>query len=255
MKKLLTLILLGAALTFNGCIMPKPIEFGQDKVRAFPTAKAKEKEVQRQVAQRAAVKADETFKAAIATEAEPSVIAPAAEATVLTEAVSTSLGPPSKPAPDTVTSQELARQLDTAVAKLNSRLESFKEDNNENAGKKIEGTGIFSMSYISYLLIMVVVLIGAVVLFSVVKAALKVYAATNPAVGLGMSVVQTGGKVAAKGFSQLLKGGENFKNSIGAKIPELDAALQAKVLEHFRQSHESAHDEDVQHVIQVLTKK
>ncbi len=253
MKKIFALAFL--ALALSGCVMPKPIEFGQDKVHRVPVAKPRETEVQRQAAQRASQKAQETLQAALEEDCSPTVVEPAKETATLSDSVSRSLGPPLKPARPTVTSDELARQLDTAVAKLDQRLEDFRKDNDENAGKKIEGTGVFSIGYISYLIIMFLVLVGAVILFRVLKVVANVAGAANPAVGVGLKAIQLGGAAASKAVGQLIKGGETFKQRLSKDMPELDEALRVKVEEIFRTSHMTAQDEDVQHVIKELTRK
>lgn len=242
------------AVLLTGCIMPKPIEFGQDKVEKFPTIRQAEKEIQRQTAQRAAVKADETFKAAIATAAEPEVIKPAAEASVLTESVATSLGPPIKPASETVTSVELAKQLDTTVAKLTRRIDNFRADNDENAGKKIEGTGFMQMSYFTYLFIMAGVLVGAVVVWRIGKLALSVYAKSNPGVAVGLRAVQAGGALASKAVGQLIAGGERFKEKLATDLHGVDDEVKARIEKLFLDAHKHEHDADVKDVVKSLIK-
>lgn len=254
MKKLFLLLPLLVGL-LTGCIMPKPIEFGQDRVHRLPTAKPRETEVQRQTAQRAAVKAQETLQAAIDSDANNAVVAPATETAVLTESVSRSVGPPLSPAPDTITSKELAKQLDTAVAKLNSRLEDFRKDNDENAGKKIEGTGVFQMGYITYLVFMFFALVAAVIGFKVLKTFAHVAGVANPGVAVGVRAVEMGGAAASRALGQLIKGGENFKDKLAKELPELDASLKAKVEELFRTAHQTAQDEDVQYAVKALTRK
>ncbi len=255
MKKQILGWMVAAALILGGCFMPKPIEGFQDKVRAFPTAKAAETETQRQVAQRAARKADETLVAALKEGSSPAVILPAKETGFLAESVSVSLGPPLKPAAPEVTSEELARRLDTATAKLNVRVEDFKQDNDENKGKTIEGTGLFQIGYVSYLAIVAGVLFLVYILFRVGVLALKAYSASNPAVAVGLNAVQAGGALASKALGQVLHAGENFKDGLKEKVPGLTDELAAQVIAHFRTSHQKAQDQDVQSVIRQLTAK
>ncbi|WP_196301940.1 hypothetical protein, partial [Streptococcus pneumoniae] len=73
------------------------------------------------------------------------VILPAGETAILSEAVADSVGPPLKPSNDPA--PVLADKLSHTIAVLDKRLEQFKEDNNENAGKKIEGTGLLQIPY------------------------------------------------------------------------------------------------------------
>lgn len=255
MNKLLLSLTVAASLLLGGCIAPKPIEFGQDKVEKFPVAKQVEREIQRQAAQRAAVKAEETLNAAIATAAEPDVIKPAAETSVLAESVSTSLGPPLKPAAADKTSEQVARDLDNATAKLNRRIDNFREGNDENAGKKIEGTGIFSLGYGSYLLIMVGLGILAYLAFRIGSVVLKAMAVSNPGIGLGLNAVRAGGAIASKGFGQLVKGGEKFKEYIQTELKEVDAETKSRIEQLFVDAHKESADEDVRDVVKALIRK
>lgn len=239
----------------GGCFAPRPLEFGQDKVKEFPVAKASERETQRQAAQRASQKADETLLAALQEGSSPAVTIPAKETGLLTESISVSLGPPLRPAAPTVSSEDLARRLETATAKLNSRVDDFKSDNNENAGRKIEGSGIFSVGYGSYLAIMAAVLFLGFILFKVGSVALKAYSLSNPAVSVGLNAVKAGGALASKALGQVIHAGESFKSTLKTGVPGITDELAEAVMEHFRRSHQKAQDQDVQSVIRQLTQK
>jgi hypothetical protein len=250
--KIAHLLIITVAITaFCGCasLIPKRVELFQDKVKEFPVAKPREKELQRQAAQRAEETAKETLAAAIAEESSAAVIVPATETAVLTDVVSESLGPPAKPAPESKTSDALAQELRTSIAALNKRIDNFKSDNNENTGKKIEGTGLFQIPYFLWLGGIVALIF---VLHLVLKAFLTIAAAGSPPVAIGMKAANVGGKLLSKGFSQLVKGGEDFKNTIKSEIK--DADLQAKILQAFQKSHRTTQDADIQSVIKELTK-
>lgn len=246
MKTTINLLALGAFL-LSGCLMPKQVEFGQDRVKPFPVAKAAETEVQRQTAQRAARKADETFRAALETQASLVVVKPAAETAVLTEAVTTSLGPPLSPAPDTTTSVQLAQKLDTAVAKLETRIDGFKTGNNENVGKAVEGTGVFQIGYLTQFLV-----IGALLFLAWI--AVKVVGLFNPAVAVGSRVLSGGiggvSKLVGKGFSEVIEAGEEFKEQVEKKFE--DPATKKKILELFHAAQVGKQSRDVQDVIRNL---
>jgi hypothetical protein len=246
-KSLLPYVLV--ALLFTGCsiLMPKPKEFFQDKVHAVPEMKASEKETQRQTAKLAADKAKETWIAAVADDATPLVTLPAAQTVALTEAVSVSVGPPLSPS--TLDPMVLAEKLNRAVAKLSTRLDEFKDENNVNAGKKIEGTGLFSVPYFVWIGgILFISFVG----YTILKTVLKGLALTNPPIAVGMNVAGVAGRTAAKGFAQLLKGGEQFKQRIEEEIS--DPAVKAAVLRAFRSEHQKAADDDVKNVVEQLTK-
>ncbi len=255
MKKLFASFLLAVALSFTGCssLIPKRVELGQDKVEKLPVAKASERETQRQAAQRAALKSEQTLQAAIQTDAEAVVVAPAAEAAVLTKSVSQSLGPPTSPS--TATSDELALKLDKAVAKLNARIEEFREDNDKNAGHKIEGTGFLQIPYFVWLGGALVFGFVVLILVGIGWSFLKMYALSNPPVALGIKAVQTGGALASKGFGQLIAGGEKFKGWVKTDFPELSAETKDKLIEYFHAAHKEEADKPVQDVVDALTNK
>jgi hypothetical protein len=157
------------------------------------------------------------------------------------------VGPPEKPA--TISSEALAVKLETAVAKLDTRIEEFKKDNNENSGKKIEGTGVFQFSYIGWVGGILAILF---VLFFVGKLLLSAAAMVNPGAAVGLNVVNGIGAIASKGFSQLVKGGEEFKTWVEKEVQ--DTGLKEKILDGFRTAQMRAQDQDVQNVVMAVTK-
>jgi len=255
MKKLFLLGVLATLLTGCSSLVPKRVELGQDKVEKMPVAKPSEREVQRQVAQRAAVKADETLRAAIMEDASPVVVTPAAETVVLSDAVSRSLGPPSKPAAKDLASEQLARKLDASVAALNKRIEEFREDNDKNAGHKIEDTGILKVPYFVWLGGAFVLIAIAVVVAGLAWTALKIYGISNPPVGLGIKAVQTGGALAAKAVGQLVGSGEKFKSWLKTELPHVSEDVKKEIEDLFVSAHKETCDEAVQHVAEELTRK
>ena len=239
----------------TGCssLFPKRVEFGQDKVQSFPSAKDAEREVQRQTAERAARLAGQTVNEGRSEGVSTKVLKPAEETAILTRAISTSLGPPAKPASPGITSEELAQKLDKAVAALNSRIDEFKKDNDANAGKKIEGTGFLQIPYFVYIAVVgALAFIGFIVL-TVVWAALKAYSISNPPLALGLNAVQLGGKGLSNLASQLIKGGETFKEKVQSQFD--DPAVAAKVLEIFRDSHQKEQSPENQRLVKNLVTK
>lgn len=231
-----------------GCssLIPKRVELGQDKVQRVPTPKPSEREVQRQAAKRAAEAAKHVLETAIKEDMAP-VIEPARDATVLTKSVSDSLGPPLRSASPNETAAALAARLERTVAKLNERLEAFREDNDKNAGKKIEGTGWLSVPYFVWLG-------GAFILFGgaymILKTIVSVAAAGNPAVGLGLSAVQLGGRGAAALASQVLKGGQLFREKLSQEEP----AIRERVEKLFVSSQKEAQSPEIQAAVRQLLK-
>lgn len=245
-------ILLVAALSTTGCstLLPKKVEFFQDKVEAFPEAKSKEKEVQKQTAARAAQASLDTLISAVGEKSSTNVIAPAKDAAALSGAVARSLGPPETQS--TEAADALAAKLDKVIARLDARIDSFKQDVNENVGKKIEGTGLFSIPYFVWIgLVFVLVFIGLIIL-AVLWTAFKIYASTNPPLQIGVSAIQAGAGFLKKALAEVTKGGENFKTELEKQIS--DPALVNKVLELFRVEHERAQSTDVQSVVKALTR-
>lgn len=240
-------IALAALLVGCSTLVPKKVEFFQDKVKAFPEESAYAKQLEKQLVQRLQQKSAQTVKAALLENASTNIVTPAREVERLAIAESLVVGPPEKPA--FVTSAELATMLESAQAKLDSKIEKFKVANDENAGKKIEGTGWFQVSYLGWVGGILAVLF---ILFFVGKLLLTVAAVANPGAAVGLNVVNGLGSIATRGFSQLVKGGEEFKTWVEKEIT--DGALQNKILDNFRMAQQSAQDQDVQNAVLAVTK-
>ncbi len=242
--KLFLLPLLIAGLLSGGCgLIPKRVELGQDKVRKFPEASQKRKEAERQAVKLAGEKAREAEKLAEGSAAE----IPAGEAAELSEAVGRSLGPPSRPWAGEVAA--LVQKVDALTAAHNKLLDEFKRQNDENVGKKIEGTGWLSVPYFIWVggaLLLVFFVVAAA------KIALSILATMNPAVSVGLGVAKMGTRALSTAFSQVLAGGERFKE--GLKSINLTAEQHAAVRQLFRVEQERAQSPEVQEVIQELTK-
>lgn len=254
MKRFLSLVALTTFL-LTGCssLIPKRVELGQDKVEKMPVAKSSERETQRQTAQRAALRADETLRAAILEDSSPAVVTPAAETTVLAGAVSRSLGPPTKPSTDST--DILARKLDTAIAKLNARVDDFRYDNDKNFGKAIEGTGFLQIPYVVWLGGAFVLVFIIVIVVGIGWTALKAYSFSNPPVALGLKAVQTGGALAAKAVGQLVGGGEKFKGWLKTELPHVSDEVKKQVEELFISAHKESSDETVRNVVKELVQR
>lgn len=250
MKRLLIVIALASSL-FTGCgIFPKRVEFFQEKIQRFPVPKAAEREVQRQAAQRAAETAEEVLRAALLDGSTPAVTEPADETAKLTDAVSRSLGPPVSPS--ILPSDELSRKLDKALAKLNQRLDGFREESDKNVGKKVEGTGVFSVPYFAWVGGLAIV---GFLIWTVLRAFVNVAAAGNPAVAVGLTAVRAGGRLASAAVGQLVTGGEKFLGKLKSEAPELSDDLRKKVEDLFRNAHKESQDAAVRDVVDKLVKK
>ena len=249
MKKILSVFLFVALAFQVGCgtLIPKKVELFQDKVRKFPEVSQPQKEIQRQAAQRAKEKANETLIAAVSEKASPFVISPATETVVLTDAIADVVGPPAKrPTIDTVA---LADEVRKTLAVQVKKVDSFKEDSNENVGKKIEGTGLVQVPYFAWLGgILVLAFIG----WHLTKTALTAASVANPAALLGVGAMTATGSTVSKGLAQVVTGGKNFLKWAETAIE--DPALQQKIKDAFLTAHKKAQDGDVKALVDSLTK-
>ncbi len=249
MKNTSYLLSLAALVFLTGCgtLIPKRVELFQDKVRKFPEATQAAKEVQKQAAQRAKEKANETLVAATAEQCSPAVIIPATETAILTDAVADVVGPPAKrPDIDTV---KLADEVRKTLAVLSKKVDSFKEDSNENVGKKIEGTGLVQVPYFVWLGGFIVV---AFIGFHVLKLVLTAASAANPGAAIGVGAMNVASSTASRGLVQLVNGGQKFLEWANKTID--DPILKQKVTDAFLTSHKKAQDGDVQAVVDHLIK-
>jgi hypothetical protein len=240
-----------AALSLTGCgtLIPKRVELFQDKVKEFPEHAEYAKELQRQLVQRLQARSTQTVQAALLSNAGPNVLVPAKEVQELARAEAAFVGPPEKRASETTSSGLLARKLETSVARFNQDIEDFRVNNNENAGKKIEGTGLIRVPYLLWIGGIAALLFVA---YFVGKIMLSIAAVAHPGAALGLNVVNAASGVVTKGFSQLVKGGENFKDWIADEIQ--DVGLRQKILDAFRVKHEQAQDDEVQNTVRAITK-
>jgi hypothetical protein len=249
MKKILSLFLLAFLVFQVGCgtLIPKRVELFQDKVRKFPEVTQAHKETQRQAAQRAKEKASETLIAAVSEKASPFVISPATETVVLTDAIADVVGPPAKrPTIDTLA---LADEVRKTLATQAKKVDSFKEDSNENVGKKIEGTGLVQVPYFVWLGGFCFV---AFIVWHLAKLALSAASAANPGALLGVGAMNVAGSTVSKGVVQLVDGGKRFLKWAD-KVVE-DPALKQKITDAFLDSHKRAQDEDVKAIVDRLIK-
>lgn len=185
MKKIF--LLLGLALVFNGCaLIPKPVEFGQKKVAHFPVATARQQELGKEAALLAKQKAQTTLEAAIKYNADTNIVTSAEETAKLTDVVSEVVGPPKKEPSETV--DQLVDEVRTALAKQDAKIESFKQKNDEVAGKKIEGTGFLQIPYFVYLAVVILVLVIGWHLAHTVLVGLQMSTPIAPAAGIAGTV-------------------------------------------------------------------
>jgi hypothetical protein len=165
----------------------------------------------------------------------------------LTQSALVAAGPPEKI--PVITSDELADKVTTAVGAYNQKVDKFAKQDDKNAGKKIEGTGLIQVPYVLWADGAVVLV---VVIYFVGKTVLTGAAVANPGAAVGLNVVNAAQSVLAAGFSQVVKGGEDFKAWVTKEVS--DSGLQAKILDAFQSSHMKAQDQQVQNVVAAMTK-
>ena len=225
----------------SGCtLIPKRVEYFQDRVRPVPERSAVADESLRQAARLAAQRAADTERAALATEAAPEVVAPARDTTVLTGAVAEHVGPPA--APWTGDINALIARMDAQEARYRARLDAYRDSVRPNVGKPIEGTGAIQVGYFTHLLILATIVAVAWVI-------LKVVAITHAPVAIGMRTIEGGGRFLGRAFAEVVEGGEEFKARIRKRLASSPESLAA-VLEEFQTAHRARQSRDVQGVVQ-----
>jgi hypothetical protein len=243
-KAALTLILsLGASLVAGCGLLPKNVEFGQKKVKPIPEMSDAGIERQKEAAHFIAEKAQAAKEAALATFADVSVVVPITEATVVSRALETSLGPPITLSTDSAPS--LAKKLEHDRAKVDQKIDKQREKTEPLVGKKIEGTGWLQIGYLTYL----ACIAGLVFL---VWAGLKVYGIFNPAVGAGLGIAERiGSKTAALAFSQTAHGIESVKNALKPGATYTAEKVKEMLATHLQMKQDS----HVQELVRRLTPK
>lgn len=233
---------------FTGCaLIPKPVEFFQSKVKEVPSHTQADKEVQKETADLAARKAQQTYKAALAENTSTNVLTPAQDSALLTLSLSKSLGSPLSPWNGDA--ELLSLKLDHVEARLDARLDKFADKQQENVGKKIEGSGAFSVPWIVY-----VVIVGGLIFagFIALKVIATLAAASNPGVAVGTRIASIGAQGLAKGFGQMVTAGQSFKDDVVKHFGESETS--EKIIDLFHKNHKAAQDSDIQTAIRELTK-
>ncbi len=233
-----------------GCsLFPARVEYFKEKVEKVPETTITHKEIQKEAAEYVSRKTKETVVAAVKANSSTNILKPAMDAEVVANSLTGSIGKPEEPWRREA--QLLADKLDKLDAKLDRKMEEFKEDNNKNAGKSIEGTGLFSISYFGQFAV-IAVFLG---LFWI---AIKVLSILNPAAGAGVSIAGkvlsgglfSAGKKAAELATQMIHGGQDFKKRIDEEFN--DPQVRERIIELFHTSHKINQSPENQEIIKKI---
>ena len=239
----ITYILILALMVTSCGIFPKKVEFGQSKVPIFPVKTEAQGERVKQGVRLAADKVDQAYEAAIYEHVTNTVIMPLKEAKAVINPVAEALGAPKYEW--TAPATNLAKAINTDNATYDAKLETLEKKLEPLAGKKVEGTGWFQMGYFTY----IALLLG---LGFVVMMVMKVLALIYPPVSVGVNAMHVGSSLLQKGFSEVVAGGEAFKNMVEKQFE--DKATQEKIVDLFTDTHKMVQSQDVQDVVKNLIK-
>lgn len=236
------ILILTFVLFLAGCIGGPRKEFLTDKVPEPP--KLENHQEQANAVKYIAYKAEEIWTNALELEAT-NIARPALELRLLTTALAHSLPVPTLKTNTQVT--QLVRDLEKKDIRYERAMAGFKAEVGANAGKSIEGTGLFSISYFTY---WGVIIVGLIVGYVLIKLALNIWA---PMVSVGLnSAGRMTGSVLSKAFSQVVAGGEKFKEDLD-KVTE-NKELQTKIKDAYRAAQMAEQDKQIQDVVRSLTK-
>jgi hypothetical protein len=234
------LFLLSLMLVFSGCsILPKPVEYFQDRVQSVPERTKPSEESLRQAARLAADRAAQTERAALVTQANVTVLEPARDTAKLAASVSDRIGPPLNPYSGEI--DALVTRMDAQEARYQRELSSYRDQVQDNVGKPIEGTGAIQIGYFAHLLIL-----GSI--FIVAWMIVKIIAIFNAPVAVGLKTVENGSRFLGRAFSEVIEAGQDFKTRLRKRLvdqPELAESL----ISDFTEAHRANQSRDVQEAV------
>jgi hypothetical protein len=237
------LVIVCLCILLSGCtLIPKPVEYFQDKVRPVPERSEASEESLRQAARLAASRAADTERAALTTEAAPQVLAPARDTAILTGTVSTRLGPPSEPWRGEI--EALVARMDAQEASYQRDLSTYRAQVQENLGRPIEGTGAIQVGYFTHLLILAAI-------FAVAWMIVRIIAIFNTPVAVGLKTVEGGSRFLGRALAEVVEGGQEFKERLRnllADQPEMAERLAGE----FRDAHRASQNRDTQSVVRQI---
>jgi len=238
MPLMVTILLCGCSI-----LSPGKKEFFQKEVPAYPE-RVKLEEKTRAAVDYVRRNVDEAYEEGLKADVTNSVMSPLHNAKIVLDPVSSAVGHPSAPIPPYANPTNVAAGMEKLLSNYEGALTKLETKLGKLEGKDIEGTGAIQMSYVTYILILVVI---AMVLW----VALKIAGTLYPPVAIGTSIVSGGAQLLRRGFGEVIEAGEVFKKKVQAKID--DPATQQKVLDLFRSAHLETQSRDVQNVIKAAT--
>lgn len=157
----------------------------------------------------------------------------------LTKSIQSSVGIPKKEVMATdINVKNILDDLRAENVRHTQEIKNYFEKMEKLEGKKVEGTGLIRVSYFTALLVVILI---PIILFI----AVKIFLVFNPAVGASVSVA---GGVAKKALSEVVYGGERFKNLVKSKYENAE-----DILTDFRVAHETEHSTDTKEIIKKIT--
>lgn len=238
-----TLIIL-CSLFLVGCLPNK--EFGRKSVPKLPEkVTPRFQETQKEGLTYVKYKLDDVWTYSLTNDVSTNLAADIYATKRVVDALCLQVGPPRYEFKGNFTN--LIRNIVGTVSEYDRQMDTFERKLEPLEGKKVEGSGWLSISYWTYYLIMAVVL---VVLYITIKILLTIFA-PEVAVGLNSAGRMTSGML-SKAFSQLVAGGEAFKENLD-KITD-NRELQEKIKHTFRTSQMAEQDKQVQNIVRTLTK-
>jgi hypothetical protein len=256
MKKILSLCVALALLPGCSLLMPKNVELFQKKVQAFPEESNYQRELMKRAAQLNKDVSQQVVAQALIEKSSPRIVVPATDAAHLADAVSVALGPPVTAAKPTALPDEIAGKLLSTVGKFDNKVQEFKLENNEVAGKKIEGTGLFQIPYFAWMGMLAMIVF---VVWHLGKTALSAASVAGgagaPAAMVGLGAMNVTSNLAGKAVNQLVSGGQRFLAWLESSEAAIEPSLRAKITDAFKASHKTVQDTDVKSVVNTLIDK
>lgn len=235
-----TALLILPLILLSGCaILPKPVEYFQDRVRPVPERGEPSEESLRQAARLAADRAAETERAALTTEAAPEVLVPARDTVVLTGTVSERLGPPAAPWRGEI--EALVARMDAQEARYQRDLSTYRAQVQENVGKPIEGTGAIQIGYFTHLLILAAICAVAWMI-------VRIIAIFNAPVAVGLKTVEGGSRFLGRALAEVVEAGQDFKTRLRKRLAD-QPDLAESIIDDFREAHRTSQSRDVQRTV------